>query len=262
MHRAATIGYQRQSEAYNRGRPTYHPALAQRIADAYPPTVSTAMSAVSEQDPGLVELGAGTGIFTAQLAALDLRVTAVEPVEAMRVAMQTMVGQRYQGLIDTVDGTAEQLPFADGSVQTVVASQSFHWFHYAAALDEAARVLCPGGHLVTVWNVRDNQVPWVSAYTAVIDRHAEDTPRHHTMRWRQAIDDDSRFRLVEDFSIANPYPTTPDGVSDRVRSTSFIGALDPEQQAAVLADIARIVAPLGERFDYPYNSELQAWRRN
>ena len=38
-----------------------------------------------------------------------------------------------------------------------------------------------------VWNVRDDSAPWVAEYTEVVDRHAGDTPRHRTMRWRTAM---------------------------------------------------------------------------
>jgi SAM-dependent methyltransferase len=254
VHRAAAAGFEQQSQAYRQGRPSYHPNLVDRLVARYHRPGS------GPEPAPLVELGAGTGIFTAQLAAAGVSVVAVEPVEAMRAALVETLGPQFPGLVTAIDGTAERLPFDDRGATTIVASQSFHWFDHRAALDEIARVLAPGGHLLTVWNVRDNRVPWVAACTAAINRHAGDTPRYHTMEWRRAIDGDRRFSPVDEFAVANPSPSSPEGVADRVRSTSFVGALDAPTRAELLDEVARIVAPLGKRFDYPYTSELQAWR--
>jgi SAM-dependent methyltransferase len=257
VNNTAEVGYNNQAGAYPRGRPAYHPAVVERAAALHRTLPTSGLL--------LVELGAGTGIFTAQLvehvlADDELVVTAVEPVAAMRSALSEALPD-----VAVVSGTAEQTGLPDHCAATVIASQSFHWFNHGDlrpnALDEIARILVPGGHLITVWNVRDNTVDWVRAYTEVVDRHAGDTPRHHTMAWRRAIDGDHRFDNVEDVSFDNPSATSPQGVLDRVMSTSFIAALAPEEAATVQADIAAIVEPLGTTFDYPYVSELQAWRR-
>ena len=256
VHRSAGDGYRAQATSYRRARPAYHPALARRVAERHRPDPADRV--------GVVEIGAGTGIFTRQLLAEGLAVTAVEPVAAMRQALVDSLpatGSAGPGPpVHVVDGTAEGIPVGDGATGTVVVAQAFHWFDHGPALDEIARVLADGGHLVTVWNVRDERIDWVAACTEVIDAFAGDTPRHRTMAWRRAIDRDPRFELVDDLAVDNPWPTSPAGVADRVSSTSFIGALDADTRASVLARIARIVEPLGPTFDYPYRSELQAWR--
>lgn len=251
IHGTASGGYEQQADAYQRARPTYHPSLAEQVAAL----ARSLGESSAESGRLLIELGAGTGKFTRQLVSNGCMVTAVEPVEAMRAVLTENCPE-----VAAVDGTAEHIPISDGEAGLVVASQSFHWFDYPRALDEISRVLEPGGHLVTVWNVRDDRVDWVSACSGVTEPHAGETPRHYTMRWRNAIDGDDRFAPVADFTVANPWPTTQQGVVDRVLSTSFIADLGQEQQAAVVADVRRIVEPLGAAFDYPYTSELQAWR--
>ena len=148
----------------------------------------------------------------------------------------------------------------DSSTDTVIASQSFHWFDYRKALDEIYRVLRLGGHLVTVWNVKDESVDWVAECSEVLDRHAGSTPRHRDMGWRRAINSDSRFGAIDEWRIDNPFPTDADGIIDRVLSTSFIAALPRDRQAEVGGEIRRIVEPLGEPLYFPYVSQLQAWR--
>jgi SAM-dependent methyltransferase len=59
-------------------------------------------------------------------------------------------------------GTAETLPLADSSVDAVVAGAAFHWFEVAPFLDEAQRVLRPGGTVGLLWNQRDDRVGWVA----------------------------------------------------------------------------------------------------
>jgi ubiquinone/menaquinone biosynthesis C-methylase UbiE len=242
VHESANSGYSRNANVYNSGRPTYHPDLARRVVDRYGGGV-------------VVELGAGTGIFTRQIVDLGASVIAIEPVVSMRSALVEAVPEA-----DVRLGAAEDIPLGDHSADTIVASQSFHWFNYRDALDEIHRVIKPGGHLVTVWNVRDESVDWVASYTKIVDTYVGDTPRHRNMGWRRAINSDARFGSVDEWRIDNPYPTTPDGVIKRALSTSFIGAQPDSVQDDVAGEIRALVEPLGEQFDYPYTSQLQAWR--
>lgn len=239
--RAARKGYSRGADAYRSARPSYHPEIVDDIVHRC-------------AGRPVVELGAGTGILTAALVARGLDVVAIEPVEAMREALIEDVGG-----VDARDGTAESIPMADNSAGAVVAAQSFHWFDSTRALEEIARVCQPGGKLLTVWNVRDESVPWVSAYSEVVDRHAGDTPRYRTMNWRRAIESDGRFALDDERSVDNLQPTDPERVVRRALSTSFIAALADEEQTAVANEIRQVIDGLGERFDYPYRSELQTW---
>ena len=242
VHEAANSGYSRNASVYNSGRPTYHPDLARRVVDRYGSGV-------------VVELGAGTGIFTRQIVDLGASVIAIEPVVSMRSALAEAVPEA-----DVRLGAAEDIPMDDNSADTIVASQSFHWFNYREALDEIHRVIKPGGHLLTVWNVRDESVDWVASYTKIVDTYVGDTPRHRNMGWRRAINSDARFGSIDEWRIDNPMSTTVDGVVNRALSTSFIGALPDSVQAEVADEVRSLVEPLGDKFDYPYISQLQAWR--
>lgn len=242
VHDAARTGYDQQADVYASVRPSYHPALVERFIERHANGV-------------VVDVGAGTGIFTSQLVEAGCVPVAIEPVASMRQAINTANPQ-----VTVIDGTAEDTGLDDDSVDTVVAAQAFHWFDHDAALAEIERILRPSGFLVCVWNVRDDTVDWVRQYTDVVDRYAGDTPRHRTMKWRQAIDCSPTFMAVDDWSIANPKPTTPQQVVDRALSTSFIAALEPAIQSEVLDEIRHFAHDLGDSFDFPYRSEIQAWR--
>lgn len=204
----------------------------------------------------MVELGAGTGIFTRQLVDEGLEVIALEPVISMRRTLSDAVPEA-----DVRVGSAEKIPMADQSVDTIVAAQAFHWFDAEQALDEIDRVLAPQGHLVTVWNVADGSEPWMSEYNAIIERHAGTTPRYRSMAWRKAIHDDPRFAPIDEWRVPNPHLTTVEGVVDRALSTSFIAALPDEAMYKVAEEIRAVVEPLGPQIEFPYESQLQSWRK-
>jgi SAM-dependent methyltransferase len=63
------------------------------------------------------------------------------------------------------EGTAEDIPLEDGSVDAILVAQAWHWVDQDLALPSVARVLKPGGTLGLVWNIRDERVPWVARLT-------------------------------------------------------------------------------------------------
>lgn len=244
VHASAESGYDQQAIVYSEVRPAYHPDLVVRFAERF-------------GQGAVVDLGAGTGIFTRQLVDVGLDPIAIEPVAAMR---QTL--KEAQPDAKVMEGTAEATGLVDNTVATVVVAQAFHWFDHPRALAEIARVLRPGGHLVCVWNVRDESVDWVNRWTKIVDRHASGTPRYRDMAWRRAIDGEAMFELVDEWSTPHPIPATPDTVVARALSTSFIAALGAPARGAVLDEIRTLAESVGEGFEFPYRSEMQAWQLN
>jgi ubiquinone/menaquinone biosynthesis C-methylase UbiE len=99
------------------------------------------------RDAAVLDLGAGTGKLTRSLVPRFGRVVAVEPDEAMLAVLQEVVPEA-QGL----RGSAEAIPLGDDEVDAVFSGEAFHWFAPEAAT-EIARVLCPGGALVILFNI-------------------------------------------------------------------------------------------------------------
>ncbi|HSD48771.1 MAG TPA: methyltransferase domain-containing protein, partial [Actinomycetota bacterium] len=119
IHDAAARGYEAGVEHYRRGRPTYpDDAVSYLVQQLHIGPGST-----------VFELGAGTGRFTELIVHTGATISAIEPVAAMREVLE-----RACPTVTVLDGTAEEIPTPDGSVDAVVAAQAFHWFDGERAL--------------------------------------------------------------------------------------------------------------------------------
>ncbi|WP_215780062.1 class I SAM-dependent methyltransferase [Paludibacterium sp. B53371] len=93
-----------------------------------------------------LDLGCGAGHLTFALAAQFERVWALDPSPAMLQTVQEEASRRGLGQVETIEGVAHCLPFADGQFDLVASRYSaHHWGDVAGALAEVHRVLRPGG---------------------------------------------------------------------------------------------------------------------
>lgn len=248
IHEAAAKGFERGAEEYERGRPGFPGAVIETL----------------ERECGLgsgttvVDLGAGTGKFTELLFATGATVIAVEPVEAMRAQFSARFPNEQ-----ILDGTAEDIPFPEQSVDLVTVAQAFHWFDTVPALDEISRAAVSGGWLVLVWNTRDERSPWTSQLTAIMDRLAGDAPRFRSSdpRWREALDAHPAFGPVHAAEFDNPVAVDLELMLARVSSTSYVSALPDDERSAVLAEVTSLlergpIADHGPTFVERYRTEL------
>ena len=99
----------------------------------------------------VVDLGCGTGQFTRRISSRfpDAAVIGVDFSEGMLLEAAERLGRQTTGRHALIQADAEQLPFRRSSVDVVVCSESFHWYHdQAATLDGLADALRPGGQLL------------------------------------------------------------------------------------------------------------------
>jgi MOSC domain-containing protein YiiM len=246
VHPIAARGFDAGADAYERGRPDYPAEAVASIVN------------LLELRPGrvLLELGAGTGKMTRQLAPAGARILAIEPVAGMRAKLVDEVPDA-----ELLDGTAEAVPLPAGSVDAVVAAQAFHWFDTIRALSEIHRVLRPGGRVALVWNLRDESVPWVRRLGECIERATGGEAPNSQRGWRERVDRCGLFEPLETSSFRHVQRLSVDGVLDRVVSVSTVAAAAVSVREGLVAEIRSLLATDPDtagrtEFDLPYDTKV------
>jgi SAM-dependent methyltransferase len=222
---------------------------------------------VETRSAAVVDLAAGTGRLTRELVAAGASVTAVEPVAEMRGLIRDAAA---------VEGTAEAIPFGDGSLDAVFAAEAFHWFDAPVALREIARVLRPGGGLALMWNVglpQDEEQPWRGEVVEAV-KHIYFHPQgrrvpaasgnqpSESAEWRTGPGWEL-FEPIEERSFEHVQRMTVDDYLAFVSSWSFVGVMDDEPRAKLLADVAAVLQRHGvSEFDQRWRTDLYLTRRS
>jgi SAM-dependent methyltransferase len=208
--------FDRGAAAYERGRPEYP---SEAVDWLLPPSAKT-----------VLDLGAGTGKLTRALTARGLDVIAVDPAPKMLDQLRDAVPEAI-----VREGTAEDIPLPDASVDAIVVAQAWHWVDQALALPSVARVLRPGGTLGLVWNIRDERVPWVARLTDVM----------HQAEGEAFVESGAiergPFGEIEHAEFEWSSEFTRDQLFDLVNSRSYVITAPPEERARILAGVADLL---------------------
>jgi SAM-dependent methyltransferase len=226
------------AELYDRARP------------GYPPDAVGWMLGQTARD--VVDLGAGTGIFSRLVASLGHRVTAIEPDPQMRAQLATPQMRAQLATSDTIavlDGSAERIPLPDRSTGAVVAAQAFHWFDNHDARAEIARVLADGGVFAPIWNVRDESVEWVAELTRILGGGAATSAAVHARVGRQF---GPLYRRAARAEFRHSVPMTSDTLLDVVRTRSRYLVAEEDDRREIDRGVSELVSGLPEQFELPY----------
>jgi SAM-dependent methyltransferase len=252
VHRSAAVGFDRAGAAYERGRPGYPDAAVAKLA----------RELGIENGRVVLDLAAGTGKLTRALTGLGAELIAVEPVAGMREELLRAVPEA-----EVLDGTAEQIPVGDGSIDAVVVAQAFHWFDAAVAAAEMHRVLRPGGGLGVIWNSWDESVAWVERAQALVHEHVKGSPQQRTSRWGEDLEQTGLFTPLHEETFPNVVHGDLETLLARISSVSYIAALAGAERERLLDEVRQVVASDPEtagRADLtmPYVTHVRwAWRR-
>jgi SAM-dependent methyltransferase len=181
----------------------------------------------------VLELGAGTGQFTAQLIRWIPTVHAIEPDRRLLTTLR----HNCPAVVATL-GRGEALPLVEASVDAVFAVGSWDWFEQYAATAEVARVLRPSGRLAVAWNNLDHSAPWVAELDERVARHH--VPCHEPGMF--ALPDGASFSLPEQKVISWHWNVSP--VDLGLLFGSYRQALDlpAEKRAAVSTEVKQYIA--------------------
>jgi len=198
-------------EDYVKYRPTYPAAAVECAFDGAPPGT-------------IVDVGAGTGIWTTLIAGRGRYVIALEPNAAMRAAAPALPGVAWQ------DGTAEATGLADASAALVTVAQAFHWFRADEALPEFARVLNDGGRVALVWNRRSRTDAFTTAYRDAILAVGAETAAE-MMKFDPTVFERSElFGPLERDVFPHAQELDREGLHGRARSASYVPKTGPRAE--------------------------------
>ncbi|CAL1704518.1 unnamed protein product [Somion occarium] len=269
VHKMAKEGFGTgTNELYDRARPSYQSSALAHIK-----------SSVRGTPPlNVVELGAGTGIFTrALLAHPDWSQSikqhrAIEPSEGMRtVFANTVKDERVSVAEGTFDNTGVEDQWAD----LVVIAQAFHWCpDFDKAVTEFSRILKPNGIVTLIWNLEDRDAaPWVAQLRDRIEAHENGTPQFRLNLWRAVFSTSSYNKLFDapdEKVFEYILPGTREIVVERASTKSYIAVLPPDEKEKVRKDVGEIV-DRGDGlkwiekekgiFEYPYRTLVVVWRK-
>lgn len=96
----------------------------------------------------VLDVGCGIGHATEPLAVRGCIVTGLDPdAGRLAIAQERLPNLRF------VQGSVEQLPFADNSFDGAICAQAFHLFDQVKAMDELMRVVRPGRPIAVWWKM-------------------------------------------------------------------------------------------------------------
>jgi SAM-dependent methyltransferase len=246
INETAARGFAAAAGEYERGRPDYPAEAIAWLVDALGIAAGKTV----------LDLGAGTGKFTALLVPTSASLIALEPVDGMRARLVAALPS-----VHAVAGTAERLPLADGTLDAAASAQAFHWFDGPRTLAELHRTLRPGGRLGLTWNARDKRVPWVAEMSGIVDAHGDAIRRHEAGVWREAFEETTLFGPLAEAEFPYAQTLDEDLFVERVASTSFIATMPDAERSAVLGRIRDLVRTHPDTrgrqtFELPYRTRV------
>lgn len=132
--------YNSVASAYDRTRPRY------------PAEILARMQSIANLQPGnsVLEIGAGTGIATVELASLGAKIVCLEPSQAACTINQEKCAV-YEN-VEVINTTFEEWELEKEKFDVLVAATSFHWVTPEARYIKTAAALKDRGLLILLWN--------------------------------------------------------------------------------------------------------------
>jgi SAM-dependent methyltransferase len=236
--RPLRLSFGRVADTYHRLRPPYLSALVDRAQKVLELPASSRV----------LDLGAGTGRLTRELAPRFAHVIAVEPDDEMRALI-------VDGEI--LAGSAEEIPLEDDSVDAAFVGEAFHWFDAGTAIAELARVLRARGGLSLIsthWWETEPPLPDEAQELLRVPylRFAE----QRNPPWDDAFAD-SRFEPLRRERFEEEMTVDADMLLALYSTTSSLAALPDEERAALFAEVR---PHLAGPYRLPIRHEL-SWSR-
>lgn len=239
----------------------------------YPSELFDDLVALEGVDAGasVLEVGAGTGQATRDLAARGLHVTAIEPNEAMFAVAARNCGQ-VEG-ITLVPATFEGFSGQRASFDLITAAQSWHWIAPDAGYPKAALLLREAGWLAVFWNLPVDRGPAAAEIDEVYARYSPE--RGTISRWggqdssgTADVDElGEQLASAEDFGdlVQRTYPWEATYTTEEylalVRTHSDYRLLDEPTRAVFIEGLRGVIERHGGSITIGFATKLYAAQR-
>lgn len=172
----------------------------------------------------IADVGCGTGRYSELIAAqlnTNLRLYCCDYSSAMLSQCRKCMAQEYPShLIDYCVVSANALPFADNSLDTVVTFNAVHHFNLERFITEAARVLRCGGLLAIYTRTPEQNARniWGQYSPGFTER---ETRLYRSSRLKEAIDSVSGLRLEDMQEFKHERSDSPESLLERARNFHY-----------------------------------------
>jgi ubiquinone/menaquinone biosynthesis C-methylase UbiE len=145
-----------------------------RYRPGYPAEVIPLLRHECDLCPGhlIADMGSGTGFLSELFLKNGNRVDGIEPNAERRKAGDEYLAS-YDGFV-SVDASAEATTLDETSIDFITAGQAFHWFEADATRTEFRRIMKSDGWIVILWNDRQMDTPFASAYEELLVKYGVD----------------------------------------------------------------------------------------
>lgn len=248
MEKSRSVIFGRDAGTYDSSRPAYPAAAVDHVRGLVDAKVA-------------LEVGAGTGKATVDIARPDLSLTCVEPSPQMA---EILSSKRLPG-VDVVVSTYEEWDGEADSLDLIIAAQAWHWVDHETAYKRALGYLRPGGVLALMWNIPHDRY---TTFEAVYLQHAPGllAERDRRIQKRDSVtwgDDMSAAGFAEVGRFTHRWTDTlaPDGVRALYSTYSDHMMLPDGQRERLLGALGEAVEQRGGTVTFDYRTEVFSGRK-
>jgi trans-aconitate methyltransferase len=245
---ARAVIFGRDAATYDAARPSYPADAIRHIQNLVP----------AEQ---AVEIGAGTGKATADIARPGLEILCLEPSPQMA----DILAERELPGVTVVVSTFEEWDEQIEPVDLVYAAQAWHWVDHSTAYRRVLELLRPGGVMALIWNIPQERY---ETFAAVYEEHAPELlseqdrriMKRDSVTWSEDMAS-AGFTDVDRTTFQWHDTLTPDQTRDLYSTYSDHMMLVDEQRHALLEGLHDAVVARGGTADFEYRTEVFSGRK-